>query len=519
MFQHCCSHTVSFCLGLFICCTIIFSFLGLFITRVDLAYGVGWVSVSVTDAKGMMDSGASLVVVDVRNQSEYDSGHIQHCILLPLWQLGDRIDELDKGAKTLVYCSSGYRSNIACELLTNNSFTKVYNMVGGIAEWKTANYPVYVRYPSIQEAINDAPEGRSVLVSSGTYGGPVILNKTLILSGEDPENTIIEGNDMETTMTITRGGAVLEGFAFENSANAIRLTEVANNCSVLNCRILNSSTGIYVETEYNLLSENTVENCSHSAIKIMALCSCYSLKGNVISANSLSGNQYGLWLENSSESRIYHNNFLENTCEVFNQGSNATWDDGYPSGGNYWNANQADLFSGPNQNVTGSDGIADEPYVVDTNSTDRYPFIAVTKAYPAGIWDNSSFKILIESNFTVADFRFDPAEGSFFTFDTTSQNPADVGFCRIAIPIKLLWTEDIWTITLGNQSLYYSVSLNKNMTYLYFSYPSTTETLKIMGTGIISESLSMVFVLVGVSLSIIAVSKLRKPKNLSGHTQ
>jgi hypothetical protein len=51
-------------------------------------------------------------------------------------------------------------------------------------------------------------------------------------------------------------------------------------------------------------------------------------------------------------------------------------DNGYPSGGNYWSSyNGTDVYSGPYQNETGSDGIGDTPYPIDANNTDRYPLI------------------------------------------------------------------------------------------------------------------------------------------------
>jgi len=61
---------------------------------------------------------------------------------------------------------------------------------------------------------------------------------------------------------------------------------------------------------------------------------------------------------------------------VFSYASTNIWDDGYPSGGNYWSDyNGTDLFSGPYQNITGSDGIGDTPYVIDENNRDRYPLM------------------------------------------------------------------------------------------------------------------------------------------------
>jgi len=75
---------------------------------------------------------------------------------------------------------------------------------------------------------------------------------------------------------------------------------------------------------------------------------------------------------------FYHNNFVNNTQEVSlaTPNLNLTWDDGYPSGGNYWSDyNGTDKFSGPFQNESGSDGIGDTPYVIDENNRDNYPFM------------------------------------------------------------------------------------------------------------------------------------------------
>jgi len=58
-------------------------------------------------------------------------------------------------------------------------------------------------------------------------------------------------------------------------------------------------------------------------------------------------------------------------------GTNWNWfDAGYPSGGNYWSDyTGVDFYSGSYQNITGSDGIGDTPYIIDANNIDRYPLI------------------------------------------------------------------------------------------------------------------------------------------------
>jgi parallel beta-helix repeat protein len=103
---------------------------------------------------------------------------------------------------------------------------------------------------------------------------------------------------------------------------------------------------------------------------------------NVIYGNNITNSaRYGVWLNYSSNDLIYHNNFMNNTNRVFNgEISVNVWDGGYPSGGNYWSDYAgADLYHGPYQNETGSDGVGDKPCVIDPNNRDNYPLM---KPYP-----------------------------------------------------------------------------------------------------------------------------------------
>jgi len=82
----------------------------------------------------------------------------------------------------------------------------------------------------------------------------------------------------------------------------------------------------------------------------------------------------------SSNNSVFHNNFIDNAVQVYSSASTNVWDNGYPSGGNYWSDyNGTDLYSGVYQNEPGSDGIGDTPYVIDENNVDNYPLI-----YPYG---------------------------------------------------------------------------------------------------------------------------------------
>jgi hypothetical protein len=71
---------------------------------------------------------------------------------------------------------------------------------------------------------------------------------------------------------------------------------------------------------------------------------------------------------------------------VYSAGSPNSWDDGYPSGGNYWGDYKGtDLYSRPYQNETGYDWIGDSPYVIDSNNIDRYPLIYPFESSTQGI--------------------------------------------------------------------------------------------------------------------------------------
>ena len=97
---------------------------------------------------------------------------------------------------------------------------------------------------------------------------------------------------------------------------------------------------------------------------------------NTIYRNNITSNQQGIYLDSSSGNYIYHNNFISNLQQVFTINSVNAWDYGYPSCGNYWsNYAGLDLYEGSYQNILGSDGIGDTPYVIDTNNRDRYPLV------------------------------------------------------------------------------------------------------------------------------------------------
>ena len=84
------------------------------------------------------------IVLDVREQSEYDTGHILNSRLIPVGKIKERVGELEKykDQPIVAVCRSGIRSATACAVLGKQGFTQVYNLTGGMQAWQKNNLPV-----------------------------------------------------------------------------------------------------------------------------------------------------------------------------------------------------------------------------------------------------------------------------------------------------------------------------------------------------------------------------------------
>ena len=96
----------------------------------------GYTHISQEEAKEMMDN-QEVLILDVREQSEYDSGHIPDAVLLPVGTITEEsAAEVipDKDTTVLVYCRSGNRSKTAAKALADLGYTNIYEF-GGITTW------------------------------------------------------------------------------------------------------------------------------------------------------------------------------------------------------------------------------------------------------------------------------------------------------------------------------------------------------------------------------------------------
>jgi parallel beta-helix repeat protein len=353
-------------------------------------------------------------------------------------------------------------------------------------------------FTSIQDAINASSDGDTVFVYNGTYYENVVVNKTINLTGENRDDTIINGSWKWDVIKITADLVNVTGFTVKGSGNdmkdsGIELSRV-NNCRITNNNVLsNNGTGIYINGSYNnnimdnnifsnaiygiylfpfdfvpdsddniisgnnislnkrdgihlngsngtIITNNNISSNNGNGIylnfsfnnaisdnivlnnrngirlenqdvsllhnnflfeNLVGISILYSVEISIINnyvsynndsgiflslsaenniiGNNISNNGLGINIQDSLLVSIYHNNIIGNTNQArenitgpFNQ-----WDNGYPSGGNFWSDYTGiDQFSGPDQDIPGNDGIGDTNYSIESYSVDNYPLMA-----------------------------------------------------------------------------------------------------------------------------------------------
>jgi parallel beta-helix repeat protein len=220
----------------------------------------------------------------------------------------------------------------------------------------------------------------------------------------------------------------------------IHLEFYSSGNNIIGNNFSNGYEGIYVGTYSpgNNITDNNVYSNTFCGISLNRWCGWSNVTGNIIAmnynfslvliddanenkiiGNTISSNRYGMWVDmadgnnitgnyiysnteygiyltfDSLNNRIYHNDFINNnnssSPQVVDDSNNGNfWDNGYPSGGNYWSdfdeprEGAYDDYKGPDQNIPGSDDIVDNgtvggggknPYVIGANSRDNYPIM------------------------------------------------------------------------------------------------------------------------------------------------
>jgi nitrous oxidase accessory protein len=315
------------------------------------------------------------------------------------------------------------------------------------SNYSVHNRDTGLSYQTIQEAIdaNETLDGHTILVDAGIYTvDHILVNKSVSLIGEDMDSTVIQATRAYSTFpfiphspTIFVGNPFLSGavdnvticaFTIRDGYQAIELR--GNYAYIVNCTITNNTSGIWTvgawdstfggnTIEGNIITDNVLDGISletnndtvynnfitgnrggiglssdlgtnNDTIYNNIIAgndvgiSLFNTSGVVIWGNTIENNQKGCQFAFASNTRIFYNNFLNNTVQVGSADQSTPigqcdWDNGYPSGGNYW--------SNYNGTDADGDGIGDSPFIIDADNVDRYPLMMeyVIPEYPISL--------------------------------------------------------------------------------------------------------------------------------------
>ena len=176
-------------------------------------------------------------------------------------------------------------------------------------------------------------------------------------------------------LNYSRGSKVMENI-IDGNGYGIRFLN-SENCLAAGNRILNCIGGIHLEYAANCTVKTNYFAQNGQGIRFYSPCTYNRVFENLVFNNTYDGMIEAMPGNTTISNNVFfHNNFVNNTYPFIYKVYGTTWDDGYPSGGNYWSRyNGSDVHRGPYQNETGPDGIGDTQYSVNAYDADRYPLL------------------------------------------------------------------------------------------------------------------------------------------------
>ena len=341
------------------------------------------------------------------------------------------------------------------------------------------------------------------------------LKNSELLVAFTHNSSIIENTLANASMSLAYCSSIrLTRNRITDGETGISLRQCENITVAWNTALESQDWGVLLETSSNnTMFGNDIRN---NGAGVNLVDSAY----NRVFENNITGNKdYGLLISDSSHNLFYHNNLINHIpYQAISSSSNGQpfsdndFDNGYPSGGNYWsNYNGTDLYSGPRQNETGSDGVGDTRYT-SFNVGDMYPLMEPIESFEVATQKDITDDVEVMSNSTISGFELNSTTKTI-RFNATG--PEDTtGFSRITIPNTVI--QDLWagnySVTINGIELPFRNWADAEDTYVYVNYTHSENEIVIVPQ--LPEASILVIFAVQTLLAGIAVKKLKRPSDL-----
>ena len=241
-------------------------------------------------------------------------------------------------------------------------------------------------FTGIQEAINNASDGDTIIVHSGVYYENVVVDKSVMLKGID--HPVVDAGGEGRAITLTADGITLVGFTATNSGSLWQDKDVgikvisSNNTITGNNASNNNRGGIELDdSSNNNITGNNVNNNHWDGIIV------HDSSNNTFIGNNVSNNRKGIYLYDSCNNTIYFNNFINNTDNVYFYTSTTIWNSplemSYTYDGNAYTNYVGNYWGNYGGIDADGDGIGDTHYSIDSeeDESDDYPLMKPFKNY------------------------------------------------------------------------------------------------------------------------------------------